>query len=113
MSNCVFCDLDLSSVPPETNAFPHMAGICANHRCPDATKKLRAINDVMGELTRATTLHAPFINAHEGWAVIAEEFDELWDEIKVNPKHRDKVKMRTEAVQLTAMVLRFLVDVCD
>ena len=51
-------------------------------------------------------------SAHEGWAVLKEEVDELWDEVKVNQKTRDLPKMVHEAVQCAAMAMRFLVDVC-
>lgn len=49
-------------------------------------------------------------SAHEGYAVIKEEFDELWEEIK--KKDRDDEKMMTEAVHTGAMILRFLIELC-
>jgi|GEM_PF-5944413 len=55
--------------------------------------------------------HKPLRSAHEGYAVILEELDELWEEIK--RKDRDKKRMRAEAVQVAAMATRFLIDVCD
>jgi hypothetical protein len=61
---------------------------------------------VLGELDRATQLHGEFVSHHEGYAVILEELDELWQEIKTNPRNSDKV--RKEAVQLAAMTLKFL-----
>jgi len=45
---------------------------------------------------------------HEGFAILQEEVDELWDEIKL--KRPDKDKLRKEALQVGAMALRFLVD---
>ena len=62
------------------------------------------------ELRRATKMHGPMISAHEGYAVILEEMEELWDEIK--KKHPDKDKMHEEAVQLAAMAMRFVNDIC-
>lgn len=55
----------------------------------------------------------PFNSAHEGYAVLAEEVDELWDHVKTNQKRRDLAAMRAEAIQVAAMALRFVVDVCD
>lgn len=71
---------------------------------------LAAIAD---EYRRAVASNAPFHSAHEGFAVIDEERDELWDEVKTNPrKHPERnVKMQKEAIQLGAMAVRFLVDV--
>lgn len=44
------------------------------------------------------------------YAVILEELDELWAEIKVNP--RDVARITDEAIQVATMALRFLVDRC-
>jgi len=65
------------------------------------------ILEVLAELDRATAKFGPFNSAHEGYAVILEELDELWDEIKKN----DAVNVRKEAVQVAAMALRFLMDI--
>ena len=35
--------------------------------------------EVQEELARAQELHEPFNSAHEGYAVILEELDELWE----------------------------------
>jgi len=51
-----------------------------------------------------------FRNYHEGISVIREEFEELWDEIKMNPKYRKEHKIKKEATQLGAMVLAFLTE---
>lgn len=59
------------------------------------------------ELERARQKHGPMRSAHEGYAVILEELDEAWDEIKRN----DIVRAREEMIQVAAMALRFLIDV--
>jgi NTP pyrophosphatase (non-canonical NTP hydrolase) len=68
-----------------------------------------AINEIIEEYDRATKKFSSFNSTHEGYAVILEELDELWDEIKANS---DKSKMRKEAVQVAAMGLRFITDCC-
>lgn len=75
------------------------------------------VTDVFGavitELDQAQEVFPPFNSAHEGWAVLKEEFDELWGEVKINQKKRDLVKMRHEAIQVAAMAMRFIIDVCN
>ena len=66
------------------------------------------VSDVVAELVRAQQKHAPKHSAHEGYAVILEELNELWTEVKA--QHPDREKMRKEALQVAAMGLRFVVD---
>ena len=51
-----------------------------------------------------------FSSHHEAYGVILEELDELWTNIKKKEKDYDKTAMRKEAVQLGAMVLRYIVE---
>jgi hypothetical protein len=67
---------------------------------------------VAQELTKATERYPDFASAHEGYAVILEELDELKAEVWKNQKTRDVGKMRAEACQVAAMAIRFMVDVC-
>jgi hypothetical protein len=69
--------------------------------------------DVLHEVLRAKSKFLPFNSAHEGYAVLLEEIDELWDEVKKNQRVRDKATMRKEAIQCAAMAVRFVLDVCD
>lgn len=64
---------------------------------------------IRSELVRAQAKFPGFHSGHEGWAVIREELDELWDAIKAN----DPTHASYEAVQVAAMALRFLVDCSD
>ena len=70
----------------------------------EAQMGLKAIE---AEYMRATRKYGPFASAHEGWAVIREELDELWDAIKANAETQE---LRKEAIQIGAMALRFLTD---
>ena len=69
--------------------------------------------DAWNEYSRAARDFPPFTSAHEGYAILLEEVDELWDEVKKNPRERDYDKMRREAIRVAAMALRFVKDVCD
>lgn len=72
--------------------------------------KAEALGLVLAEYDHAAGKHANFNGPHEGWAVIFEEVDELWDEVK--QRNHDGTRMADEATQIAAMALRFLVDVC-
>jgi hypothetical protein len=50
-------------------------------------------------------------SAHEGWAVLLEEVDELWEEVKKKPAKRDPVHMYGELVQVAAMAQRMAEDI--
>jgi glutamyl-tRNA reductase len=69
--------------------------------------------EIDDELHRAVTNHKPLNSAHEGWAVILEEVEELWEEIKKRRSMRDLSNMRSEAIQIAAMAIRFVKDVCE
>lgn len=67
--------------------------------------------EVKNEVLRAKTLFPDnFVNQHEAYAVILEEIDELWDEIKKNQKNYDLQAQRKEATQAAAMLLRLLTE---
>jgi len=68
--------------------------------------------EVMYEFCRAKNLHPNWKSSHEGWALIKEELDELWDEIRRKEKDQDFFQMRTEAMQVAAMGIRFMIDIC-
>ncbi|CAL9605982.1 hypothetical protein SUDANB95_05490 [Actinosynnema sp. ALI-1.44] len=61
---------------------------------------------VRTELIDATQTHGPITSPHEGYAVIAEELDELWDAVKTD----DPTAAAGEAIQVAAMGARYLLD---
>ena len=65
------------------------------------------------ELSRATMMHHAMHGPHEGYAVILEEVDELWDLVRKYPKRASVGDMREEAIQIAAMAARFVLDVCE
>lgn len=72
-----------------------------------------AAQDAIKEVEQATANWPAFNSAHEGFGVLKEEVDELWDHVKTNQKKRDLVAMKKEAIQVAAMALRFAVEVCN
>ena len=71
-----------------------------------------ALTDVDHEIFRAFSQHSWTGSAHEGWAVIFEELDELWEEVRKRSTDRDRMAMRREAMQVAATAIRFMVEVC-
>jgi hypothetical protein len=69
------------------------------------------VRRVGDELLRATDRFPAFNSPHEGWAVIKEEMDELWEHVRGNTgRSHDAHK---EAVQVAAMALRYVLDLRD
>lgn len=68
----------------------------------------QAVNEVYAELQRTTALYGPFASTHEGYAIIKEELDELWEVIRLHGQPPEA--LRREATQVAAMALRFMLD---
>jgi len=64
------------------------------------------LKDVGRELKSAEAKFPPFNSYHEGYAIIKEELDELWGEVK--SKNRNLLSLYTEARQVAAMAVRFM-----
>lgn len=75
-------------------------------------KRAEILNMVEQELLDAQIHYHEMQSYHEGYAILKEEVDELWDEIKKRPKVRDDNEIRHEAIQVAAMAVRFLLDLC-
>lgn len=74
------------------------------------TRLRKAIREVVEELFRAEDKHGPMRSPHEGWAIIAEELDELWEEVRKKDHKRSKKLLRGEAKQTAATAIRFMLD---
>lgn len=74
---------------------------------------LERIDEVLfhlrGELLKAIKKHAAMHSPHEGYAVILEELDELWDHVKADTGKT--AAARNEALQIAAMGIRYVLDV--
>ena len=80
------------------------------------------MDNIANEYINAKTVldYPKFNSYHEAISVIREEFEELWDEIKIQKKDMPQVlslsqhqKIRKEAIQLGAMVLGFIVKLTE
>ena len=80
----------------------------------DLDKYYEAVDDAENEIVRSLELFPrPAYNAHQAFAVLHEEFDELKAHVWTNQKRRDLAKMREEAIQVAAMAIRFAAEVCS
>jgi len=79
-------------------------------RCDDAVLE-RVLDQVGAEFTRATDKFGSFHNFHEGYAVILEELDEAWREIK--RRNYRPATLRKELIQVAAMAVRAIHDLID
>ena len=70
------------------------------------TSKEIAVILVLQQLRRAQNKFGAFTSPHEGYAVIKEELDELWDDVKRN-NIEDACH---EAAEVAACAIRFIID---
>ena len=63
--------------------------------------------EAIREALRGIEKHGPYNSFHEGYAVMLEEVDELWDEIK--QKDADPAAIYLESLQIAAVALRVAV----
>lgn len=77
------------------------------------TDDVLALEAVLEKLQRARRLHpTPYRSAHEGYAILLEEVDELWAEVKAQPGSLRDRRIRAEVIQVATVACRFLLDVC-
>lgn len=62
------------------------------------------------EMIQAHDKNGPFNSLHEAYAVLLEEVDELWDEVKKKRKDRSMAHIQEEAIQIAASALRLIID---
>lgn len=66
---------------------------------------------VYQEFTDACRAFGPFASPHEGYAIMLEEMDELWEEVKGNKVAGAHERQIEEAKQVAAMAIRYIVDI--
>jgi hypothetical protein len=74
------------------------------------------LDEIRKEVERAIFMFPSMNSPHEAEAVIREEFDEYWEEVKRHNmwKQRDtRPRQREELIQLAAMVVRAIHDTID
>lgn len=78
---------------------------------PTDVARLDALLDqIRSELMSAMKKHPPMNSPHEGYAVIKEELDELWEHVRADTGRTFKASQ--EATQVAAMGVRYVLDLC-
>jgi hypothetical protein len=84
-------------------------------QAPNNAPWRRPVDDIAYEIAdecrRGMAAFPAFNSPHEGWAVIREELDELWDHVKADTGRSPEA--RKEAIQIAAMALRYVHDLTE
>jgi hypothetical protein len=68
------------------------------------------LEEIQVEVQRAEAAYVPLHSLHEAYAVILEEIDELWDQVRMKDHERDPIAIRKELIQIAAMAWRTAKD---
>jgi hypothetical protein len=71
---------------------------------------LKFFDEMSHETRRAKSKHPPIHSVHEGYAVLLEEVEEFWDEVRMQTDARSKENMRKELVQVAVVAMRIAED---
>jgi hypothetical protein len=71
------------------------------------TSELYAVHRVVGEMKSGRDKFGEYNSRHEAWAVIREELDELWEEVRSKEPGTADVD---EAIQVAATALRYVIE---
>ena len=71
------------------------------------------LQEIGAEFTKACLDHGSFNSPNEGYAVVLEKLDELWEEVRKKKADRDPGQMKLDAVQIAAMAIRFVNDIVE
>lgn len=78
----------------------------------EAEKQAKALRLIEREYLTATNAYERFHSMHEGYAVLLEEMKELEEEVFKKQEIRNLTRAMREAIQVGAMAIRFIVDLC-
>jgi hypothetical protein len=72
----------------------------------------KSIRMIIPEYNQIICKNPPLHNAHEGWAMLEQGVEQLWNEVKKDKNIRSDEKMRKEAILISATAMRFIIDLC-
>lgn len=67
-----------------------------------------SLADIKREYEKAHYENGPLNSLHEGYGLLIEEVQELFDEIRLQPKKRHPSNIRHEAAQVAAVALAIM-----
>ena len=71
------------------------------------------LEDIKKEFEFATNKYSGFNSLHEAYAIVLEEVNELWEEVKASQKDATRIKFtKKEARQVATMAIRLIYDCC-
>jgi NTP pyrophosphatase (non-canonical NTP hydrolase) len=70
------------------------------------------INDMLDkvyfEIHNANIAYPQFTSAHEAYAVLLEEVEEVWEHVRKKPQARNMEELDGELIQVAAMAVKFI-----
>ena len=107
-------------VSTQTEGIRARRGLTLKQKGGIMTEAYEIAEEIVLTYAKARSKHAPMRGPHEGYAIILEELDELWDEVKawqpndvtaMDDYTANMKRMRKEALHVAAMALAFLLEV--
>ncbi len=74
--------------------------------------KQKALDLITKEYEKAAAEKPPYNSPHEAYAILLEEVEEFWAEVKKKEELHDLDRMAEEVKQIGAVAMRILTDVC-
>lgn len=72
----------------------------------------KAIRLIIPEYNQIICKKPPLQNRYEGWALLQQAMEQLWDEVKKDKNIHSTEQMRKEAILISATAMRFIIDLC-
>lgn len=70
----------------------------------------KLLSEIDEEIEKAVSMFPEFNSLHEGYAVLLEEIDELWSDVKTKQQFRNTESIHQECIQIAAMACRIIID---
>ncbi len=74
------------------------------------TLKEQVVEELFNEMKRGVMRYKSYKSLHEAYAVIKEELDELWEEIKKKPNQQSDEAILRESLHVAATALRLVLE---
>lgn len=72
----------------------------------------KAIRLIIPEYNQIICKNPPLQNTYEGWAMLLQATEQLWDEVKKDKNLHANEQMRKQAILVGATTMRFIIDLC-